>query len=123
MTRFKLPYQFNTVYIDLDDTLILNGNVNTTIMSFLYQCVNEKKEIILLTRHMAKPSSTLSKYKIDTTLFDRIVHITFHDEKATYIRDKNAIFIDNSFAERKKVHEATGIPTFDVDDVDCLLYF
>jgi hypothetical protein len=34
---------------------------------------------------------------------------------------REAIFIDDSFAERRQVQEALGIPTFAVDALECLL--
>jgi hypothetical protein len=37
------------------------------------------------------------------------------------MKEKNAIFIDDSFAERKKVHDVLGIPVYDVDMVESLI--
>lgn len=119
--RFQLPYYYETVYVDLDDTLIVKGNVNTMLLAFLYQCINQAKKLVLLTRHMGSPADTLRCYRITPELFDEMICITFEDRKSAYIVDQNAILIDNSFAERKDVFEAKGIPVFDVDAVDCLL--
>ena len=43
------------------------------------------------------------------------------NELRKYVKEHNAIFIDDSFAERKKVREATGVPVFGVDMVESLL--
>lgn len=41
---FKIDYQYSTVYIDLDDTLIFENKVNYNMMAFLYKCLGEKKK-------------------------------------------------------------------------------
>src|SRR5690606_30290088 len=38
--RYKYSFQFKRVYLDLDDTLIINGQVNVTVICFVYQCIN-----------------------------------------------------------------------------------
>lgn len=120
--RFKFPFEFDTVYVDLDDTLIVKGAVNTTLIHFLYQCVNENKKIVLLTKHDSSLKSTLTRFKINPALFDQIIHLSTNESKASYIKKTKSIMIDNSFAERKLVSEAHGIPVFDVDAVDCLIH-
>lgn len=119
--RYQIPYQFDHVYVDLDDTLIVKGKVNTTLMAFLYQCVNDGKKLYLLTRHARQPVETLNFYRINLLLFDEIIHITFEQKKSDSIKYNNAILIDNSFAERAQVYQTLQIPVFDVDAVDCLL--
>lgn len=119
--RFKLPFDYDTVYVDLDDTLIVKGVVNTTLIQFLYQCVNEHKRLVLITKHNAMPKDTLTRFKINPELFDQIVHLSLDESKAACITQTRSILIDNSFAERSAVYEATGIPVFDVDAVDCLI--
>ena len=42
------------------------------------------------------------------------------ENKATCISGR-AIFIDDSFAERRQVRESCGIPVFDLDMVESLL--
>jgi hypothetical protein len=119
--RFKLPFDFDTVYVDLDDTLIVKGMVNPVLTQFLYQCVNENKKIVLLTKHDTSPKDTLNKFKINPDLFDQIIHLSIDQSKAACITQTRSILIDNSFAERKSVYDTHGIPVFDVDAVDCLI--
>lgn len=41
-SRYKIDIEFNSVYCDYDDCLILNKNtVNTELVGFLYKCLNE----------------------------------------------------------------------------------
>ena len=121
MTKFKYECSFENVYIDMDDTIIIDGKVCTVIIAFIYQCVNMQKKIFLLTRHEGDLSDFMEKHKLSETLFDKIYHIGFDVAKATFIDPQNSIFIDNSYQERKAIYEMYGIPVFDVDMVDMLL--
>jgi len=108
-------------YVDFDDTIIVNGQVNTTIMKFLYQCVNEGKQIILLTKHAYDLNESFKKYRICSELFNEIVLIESEGKKSDHISDSKSIFIDNYFYDRLLVKEMHNIPVFDVDAVECLL--
>jgi hypothetical protein len=119
--RFCLPYNYETVYVDLDDTLIVKGMVNTGMISFLYQCVNDGKRLILLTRHAGVPSETLNANRIAVSLFNEIIHLMPNQSKADAIKDRKSIFIDNSFAERSAVFNDLGVPSFALDSVSALL--
>ena len=119
--RYVTNIYYENVYIDLDDTLILNGKVNTFLIMFLYQCVNNNKKIFLITKHKNKVNNTLSKYKISTEIFEEIIHLKDCENKSDVIQDRASIFIDDSFSERKKVFEKMDIPVFDLDSVECLI--
>ncbi len=121
MSRYQTDIVYDTVYVDLDDTLIIDGKVNTTLMQYLYQTVNEEKKRILLTKHRKDIKATLAEKKISRTLFDELIQIAPEDEKKYYITEKNAVFIDDSFRERKSVSEYCQIPVFDCSEVEALL--
>ena len=63
---------------------------------------------------------SLEDYRIAPGLFDEIIHLRHGESKAEHVRGR-AIFIDDSFAERKQVHERCGVPVFDLDMVESLL--
>ena len=89
---------------------------------FLYQCLNNNKEIILITKHENKINETLINLKISDKLFDEIIEVGSSDFKYKYMDNiKKSIFIDNSFAERKLVMEKLNIPSFDVSNIECLI--
>ena len=119
-SRFHHDLSFGTVYVDLDDTLVLRGAVHTQLVAFLYQCINAGKTIVLLTKHAGNLEETLERWRI-RQLFDRIVHLRAGEEKSDYIEARDAILVDDSFSERKRVHERTGIPTFDCSMLELLL--
>lgn len=121
ISRYRTNIMYDTIYVDLDDTLIINGKVNTTLMQYLYQTVNEGKKRILLTKHTKDIGTTLAEKKISIDLFDKIIQIAPEDEKKSYIKEKNAVFIDDSFRERKNVSEYCKIPVFDCSEIEALL--
>ncbi|QSX05294.1 ATP-grasp domain-containing protein [Sedimentibacter sp. zth1] len=121
ISRYKTDLEYDNIYLDLDDTLIENKKVNSFLMMFLYQIVNEHKKIILLTKHKEDTNATLAKHKICPDLFSEIIHIKNDDEKSEYIIRSKAIFIDDSFSERYKVAQNTGIPVFDCSEIEALI--
>lgn len=125
ISRYKANIKYQNVYIDLDDTILVNEKVHLPAAWFLYQCVNAGKKIVLLTRHSADHADTalevLKRYKVSRELFDEIIELSFDMPKYTMIDPKDAIFIDNSFTERKIVYEKLKIPVFDVDGIEVLM--
>jgi hypothetical protein len=119
--RYFLSIDYSNIYVDFDDTIVVNGKVNDMIMQFLYQSVNSGKRIILITRHGGDINESLLRYRISKNLFDEIVCLKPSEEKYVFIKPHQSIFIDNYFPDRKKVFSELGIPVFDVDAVECLL--
>lgn len=118
---YKFKYSYDKLYIDFDDTLIVNNQVNTTLIKLIYQSINAGKKIILLTKHEFVLEDNLKKYRINKELFDDILIIEPKKNKADYIKGKNCIFIDNYFPERMAVKQLCKIPVFDVDAIECLI--
>ncbi|TGY42352.1 ATP-grasp domain-containing protein [Clostridium sartagoforme] len=121
ISRFKLDFDYETVYVDLDDTLIIDGNVNKFLMLFIYQSLNDNKKIKLVSKHIHNISDTLKSKKIDINIFDEIIHLKNIDKKSAYLFDKKAIFIDDSFAERYDVVSNLNIPVFDNSEIESLI--
>lgn len=119
--RYDIDYFYKTVYIDFDDTITLNNQVNLNSIRFLYQCKNQNKKIILLTKHAAEIEKTLESYAISKSLFNKIISIKENDSKSSHIIPQDAIFIDNAYKERYEVSTKLHIPVFDVDGIEFLL--
>ncbi len=120
--RFNYEIDYDRVYLDFDDTVFFKGKINTYLMMFLYQCVNENKEIVLITKHIKDINETLKDLKIDINLFDEIIPLTKEDEKYKFMDDGvPSIFIDDSFSERLAISKKLGIPVFDLDAVESLI--
>ncbi len=125
ISRYRLDYEYDHVYIDLDDTILIDGKAHLPAVWFLYQCANNGTPITLITRHAAthedSTETALERGHIPQTLFSRICELSSDDEKADYIQSGHPIFIDNAFVERKAVHDRLGIPVFDVDGFEVLM--
>lgn len=118
--KYKINIEYDTVYIDFDDTLIIDNKVNTQIVSAIYQFINMGKRVILITKHEFDIRETLKKYRL-SYLFDEIIHLEKDKSKLKYIIDKKSIFIDDSFSERKEISEGIKIPVFSLDMIETLV--
>lgn len=119
--RYRLNIHYSVVYIDFDDTIIVENKVYLKAIWFIYQCLNYDIKVILLTRHEGKISETMKNYHIDDSLFFKIVTVGKEELKSNYIDERQSIFIDNSWKERIDVSKKCGIPVFDVDSLDMLM--
>ncbi len=117
---YKINYSYKNVYIDYDDTIIVNNKVNTDIIKLLYKCINNGCKIILITRHSGPLNESLSNFRLQG-LFDKIIHLDKNEDKCRFIEANESIFIDDSYGERKKVHSALKIPVFSPQEIECLL--
>lgn len=120
--RYSFDYKYQTVYIDLDDTLIIRDKiVNVIAVQFLYQCLNKNKKIVLLSKSTQKDKKAyLKKFRLEQ-LFHEIFWLEEHEDKASYIHDQQSIFIDDSFSQRLDVASKKKIPTFDCSMLEGLL--
>jgi hypothetical protein len=119
-TCANFDFEFDTVFVDLDDTLIIEGFAVPQVMAFLYQSIREGKQIKLITRHESDISLTLRKSRVASELFDEIIHLRNGESKADYVTE-NSIFIDNHFPERLDVATKRGVPVLDVDTLEFFL--
>jgi len=118
--KYKLSITYDTVYCDFDDCLIFGNVVNIQLVSFLYQCINENKRLVLVTKHEKDIHETLRQMRLNS-VFDEIIHLKPGERKYRYMGDKNSIFIDDSYVERKEAFTNLGIPVFAPDNIECLL--
>ena len=120
--RFSIKENYDYVYIDFDDTIIVDNGVNTDIIKFLYQARNMGKNNTTY-KAQAGYKKTLSKFAISDLLFDDILLLEQTQNKSGFIKNTNSIFIDDSFAERKEVFDTLKIPVFGLDAVESLLFW
>lgn len=120
INRYEEKVNYQEVYVDFDDTLIFEEKVNTNLIKFLFQCLNNRIKITLITKHSKDLNQTLNNYRL-AGLFDEVLHLKQEDQKYKYIKNTNSIFIDDSFRERKLVTEKLGILTFDSNMIEVLL--
>ncbi len=118
-TCAELDYTFDTVFVDLDDTLVAAGRAVVPVLAFLFQAVGEGRRVVLITRHEHDIAETLRLARISAGLFDRIVHITDGRPKTDWMAGA-CLLIDNHFPERRQA-AARGFLALDVDAVQFLL--
>lgn len=120
-TRARLDIEFGHVFVDLDDTVLWDGSVNHRLLAVLHRFRAEGKKLHLITRHGARHADTareaLEAQAISPKLFDRIIEIPEVVRKSDLIDHPDAIFIDDSHAERADVANARDIPVFDINQI------
>ena len=120
--RYKSNIEFDTIYIDFDDTITLRGSANPFVLMFLYRMKDLGKKIIVLSRHKHDIHNTLQSLRIHPDIFDDICILEDDEEKSAFIvKDVKSVFIDNAYKERRIVKETIGIPVFDVDAITVLM--
>lgn len=119
---FKLDIEYDDVYIDFDDTLIVHDRVNFNTLRFIYQCIEQGKKVTLLTRHETDIIADLKAKRLAPEMFDEIICIPRSERKIDHVNPSaKSLFIDDSFAERKAMNEAFGTIALGVDAVEALL--
>lgn len=117
--RVQLP-PYDHVFVDLDDTLLVNDLLNAELVRFLIEARNAGKLIHVLTRRHSYPPCAAWHFLM--AMADEWLVVCDDRRKSQFIRDHDlpAIFIDDSFAERREVYEAKGIPCYGLDAVEFL---
>ncbi|MHA8078930.1 ATP-grasp domain-containing protein [Aquirufa antheringensis] len=118
--KYKVDIIYDIIYVDFDDCLILEQIVNIDLIRFLYDCINKKKKLILITKHKHNIFDALKEYKLEN-FFDEVIHLKPDDSKYKYMIKTNSIYIDDSYQERKIVYQKLGIPVFAPDAVESLI--
>ncbi len=119
--RYISDITYRRIYVDLDDTLITSDGVNTQLVAFLYQALNNGCNITLLSKSLAEDKDAYLRHWRLSELFDKKIWLEEAQSKADFIDPVEAIFIDDSFSQRAEVQVRHGIPTFDVSMVESLL--
>lgn len=117
--RYKHNVNFTHVFVDLDDTLIVKGQLNIELAAFLFRCATTGKPVVLITRHADDVTATLEKYRI-AQLFDQVVHLLEGEPKSAHVEGERPLFIDDSFRERAEVARATNAWCFDLSMMEIL---
>jgi hypothetical protein len=127
VNSYLLPFEFDELYIDFDDTIINHRThtVNLEAIRLLYQCTNKKIPVTLVTRYPGQRDdllAALAAFRLDPTLFSELVQVPIDASKANHIAPgPHAIYVDDSFGERVAVTAAHGIPALGVDAIEALL--
>ena len=119
---YRLDLDYDELYMDFDDTLIVHGRVNRDALSLIYQCVERDIPVTLLTRHEGDIHADLRGARICEALFARVVEVGKGQKKSACVHPgRKALVIDDSFAERRDMAEAFGVPALGVESIEALL--
>ncbi|MGA9583169.1 MAG: ATP-grasp domain-containing protein [Allosphingosinicella sp.] len=118
--RYRTDLDYDSVYLDFDDTLFVKGRVNMIALQFVHQCIERGKPVYLITRHGRVIEETLAEHRMPT-LFDAVFHLTKGERKSDYIESDKAIFVDDSYGERAQVAKEKGIVVLDPAMLEGLL--
>ena len=119
-SRYRLTQSFASVYVDLDDTLVVNGEVNHRLLAALYRLRAAGTPLTLLTRHRARHGelarATLAACRIDAGLFTAIIELPAQAPKSGCMSGPAALLIDDSFRERRDAQLNAGAAALDVGE-------
>lgn len=118
---YVLDFSWHHLYIDFDDTVVIDGKANLQALTLLHQCRNRGRRVTLLTKHRYDIHASLASACIPESLFDEILVLGESDEKHEVMQAEGAIFVDNYFPDREKAHRLLGMPVFDVDGIESLI--
>lgn len=119
---YNINFKFDELYIDYDDTLIVHNKINLQAIALIYKCINNNIPIVLITKHLTDIFEELKDNKIDSNLFKKIIQIKPNEHKCDYFApSENALFIDDSFKERKEVIDKFGIKAIGIDMLEVFL--
>lgn len=111
-TKLTLNLIFNHIYIDLDDTILIEGQVNHWAIAFIIQESNKGKKIHLLTKSLEEDLLNLLIKTGLNNFFTTVTHLKITEEKSDFVKNLDCIFIDDSFSERSRMKEKHQIACF-----------
>lgn len=113
---------FDALYLDYDDTVIVNGAVNSEVIKVAYQCINLNKPVYLVTRHKGDIMASLRRYRL-YTIFDKVVQIETNESKRNAIEHASVVFVDDSFHELEDLRLNPAIIPIHVSSVEFLVKY
>lgn len=119
---YKVDLDFDELWIDYDDTIIVHDKVNLSAISLIYKCLNRNIPVYLITKHRKNIYESLDVRKISRSIFREIIQVKQDERKIDYMHPgTKALYVDDSFAEREMVYKTFGIKTMGVDSLEILL--
>ncbi len=106
--------EFDTVYVDYDDTIMVDGKPLPELVGLLYKWHGEGKKIVIVSRNLlAYPPFFLLDLQPD------YIHCPRPEPKSQHVK-YGGIFIDDSFTEREEVRKNAGVPVFGLEALNML---
>lgn len=119
-SSYRVDITYSQVFIDLDDFLLVRGQLHLPAVEFVFQCVNRGVAVHLITKHEGDLAATLTRSRL-SGVFDSVTHLERGDDKWRHVATEDAIFLDDSFSEREQVRRHCRIPVFDLQSLPALI--
>ena len=116
-TKFILDLEYENVYIDFESCFEKSKILNTLFMMYIYQCINNKKKIILFSESEEKSLKYLKQNKISIDIFDKIINF---DSLKQEINNKS-IFISNNDKMKNSLRKEKDIYCFSTNSIEALI--
>ena len=114
ISRYQTDNTYDCVVLDGLSALMLNDKVNTMMMMFIYQAINEQKRIVLVSDDFDRERQILRNHKIDENLFEMTADV------GTDTWEK-AVLISKNEKHRIDVREEYGIYAYEPNRIEVLL--
>jgi len=119
-SAYRHGAEYDALYLDYDDTLVVKGAVNTSLVKIVYQHINAGKPVFLVTRHNGDLAASLREHRLEG-LFDEIVQLQEGESKGQAIKHAKAVFIDDSHRELEVLRQHPGVVALHVASVELLI--
>jgi hypothetical protein len=115
--RYRSHVKFDTLYLDLDDTMLCGSTLEENVARLICRCINQEIHLVLITERGVESSGVARKLG---SLFDEVLQVSGDEPRSSVIRETSSIYVDNNPARRIEVSRTRRIPTFDTSMIELL---
>jgi hypothetical protein len=96
---------FNQIFVDFDDTIIVNSQLNGSLLKFLKIQKSYGVKVNIISKNIGDLGEVLRGLKL-AGVFDQIIQVPPNNHKREFIMTSDPfLFIDDSFSERLEIKE------------------
>ena len=117
--RYTMDCGYSRVFLDDAAVFFNNTGIDSMVMMYLYQCVNNNRKIVLLTNEVNRCLAQLREARIAKDLFSSIQLIT--SEELTELNFSDSIFISRNEQNRATLRKEKNILCFEPTIIEALL--
>lgn len=118
-TRAELRCEYDTVFVELDETLLAADSGRPLVLAFLYQAVRDGRKVKAITRR-SDAHEALARARIGRELFDEILLVPDARSVADAVTPDSILVIRDS-AGRPEFARRLRVPILDVDALEFFL--
>jgi carbamoyl-phosphate synthase large subunit len=116
---FEIGFQFEEIFVDLDDTLSIGTRKNVPLLSYLASQRKRGIDITVITRN-SNPVPKLFSLCDYSSFYNKLVIVQENKPKSFFIKStSNFLFIDDSHQERIEIKRVFGDSVLVLDPTFC----